>query len=131
MAVKVKLNLNFAGREYLHFPVSGLPPTPLGEPQINFPGLTPLWGGLPPTWTGGWFPMDWVVQADGVWSLWDTVTGLPTHARVLVGGPDPDLPVVPLCVTLPVGTASFELRLVSDVEVIIRTSPTVIVVSPS
>jgi len=110
----VKLNLDHAGREYFHFPVSGLPAFPSGMEAL-FPPAT------------AWVAMEWVIVTDGVWSVWDGVTGLPTHARILVAGPDAtsgaDVILAAGSTTIP------KFRLASDPEIIIRTSPAMIVVS--
>jgi hypothetical protein len=115
----VKLKLDHAGREYFHFPVSGLPATLVGVLQILFPPAT------------NWVDMEWVVS-DGttpnpVWSVWDGITGLPTHVRILVAGPDVGSAGG---VVLAAGSTTIpKFRLASDPEVIIRTSPASIVVS--
>jgi hypothetical protein len=112
--VAVKVKLNHAGREYLHYPVTGLPST-FGALQVRFPPAT------------DWVTMDWVITTAGVWSVWDGHTGLPTHARVLVAGPDVGEGGG---VVLATGSSTIpELRLDSDPEVIIRTSPAVILVT--
>lgn len=114
MTVKVKLN--HEGREYLHYPVSGLPVdfTDSESMEIQFPPST------------DWVEMDWVILTDGLWSVWDGVTGLPTHARILLAGPDYSGSTGG--VILPSGTTIPELRFLSDPEVIIRTSPVAIVI---
>lgn len=112
----VKLNLDAAGREYIKFPVTSLPV--IGGPmEINFP----------PALT--WVAMEWVTQnaVTGAWSVWDGVTGLPTHARILVSGPNAPAGA---SVVLAAGTSTTpKLRLTSAPEVIVRTSLAVIVVS--
>lgn len=112
MVVKVKLS--HEGREYLHFPVSGLPDPLEGPMEILFPPST------------DWVEMEWVISVDEVWEVWDGVTGLPTHARILVAGPDVD---VGSGVALASGTTLPQLRLTSDPEIIVRVSPASIVVS--
>ena len=110
----VKLKLDHAGREYFHLPVSGLPASPSGMEAL-FPLATV------------WWPMEWVITTAGVWSVWDGVTGLPTHARILVAGPDVGSSGG---VVLAAGSSTTpKFRLASDPEVIIRTSPASIVVS--
>jgi hypothetical protein len=113
MAVRVKLNL--AGREYLHFPVSGLPSPVTGHMEIRFP----------PSAT--WVEMDWVVETnDGSFSVWNGI-GAPTHVRVLVAGPN--VGSVGGVVLAAGSSTTPQLRLTSAPEVIIRTSPAVILVS--
>ena len=110
----VRLNLDRAGMEYFHFPVSGLPASP-GGMEALFPPAT------------AWVAMQWVITTAGVWSVWDGVTGLPTHARILVAGPDAGAGAD---VVLPAGSSTIpKLRLASVPEIIIRTSPASIVVS--
>jgi hypothetical protein len=110
-----KLNLDRAGREYFHFPASGLPATLTGEMEALFPPAT------------SWVAMEWVISTAGVWSVWDGATGLPTHARILVAGPDVGSSGG---VVLAAGSTTIpKFRLASDPEVIIRTSPASIVVS--
>ena len=110
----VRLNLDHAGMEYFHFPVSGLPASPSGMEAL-FPPAT------------AWVAMQWVITTDGVWSVWDGVTGLPTHARILVAGPDAGAGAD---VVLPAGSSTIpKFRLASAPEIIIRTSPASIVVS--
>jgi len=111
----VKVTLNHAGREYLHFPVTGLPVGLTGQMEILFPPAT------------AWVAMEWVTQTAGVWSVWDGVTGLPTHARILVAGPDV---AASGAVVLAASSATTpDLRLTSAPEVIVRASPAVIIVS--
>jgi hypothetical protein len=113
----VKLKLDHAGREYFHFPVSGLS----GDLDLSG-GIEAL---LPPATS--WEAMEWVISTAGVWSVWDGVTGLPTHARILLAGPDVGSSGG---VVLPAGsTTTPKFRLASDPQVIIRTSPASIVVS--
>jgi hypothetical protein len=111
----VKLKLDHAGREYFHFPASGLPADLTGEMEALFPPAT------------SWVAMEWVINTAGVWSVWDGHTGLPTHARILVAGPDAsgggDVVLAAGSSTTP------KFRLTSDPEIIIRTSPASIVVS--
>jgi len=111
----VKLKLDHAGREYFHYPVSGLPADLTGGMEALFPPATT------------WVAMEWVIITAGVWSVWDGVTGLPTHARILVAGPDVGSSGG---VVLAAGSSTTpKFRLASDPEVIIRTSPASIVVS--
>lgn len=113
MTVKVKIN--HAGREYLHWPVSGLPAGFTGNMEILFPPAT------------AWVAMVWVINTGGVWSVWNGATGLPTHARVLVAGPDAPAGAD---VVLTAGSSTLpDLRLASAPEIIVRTSPAIIVVS--
>ena len=120
MPVKVKLNKE--GREYLHYPVSGLP-VDLTLSEIMEIRLNPA---------PEWVDMEWVNTSNpsnptiGLWSVWNGITGLPTHARVLLAGPNAG---VTNGVILPLGTTIAELRLLSNPEVVIRDSPVVIVVS--
>lgn len=117
MAVKVKLNRE--GREYLHYPVSGLPIDLTLNEVFEFRASEETL----------WFSMEWVILADpvnNVWSVWDGVTGTPTHARILLAGPDGGFTTG---VILPLGTTLAELRFLSDPEVVIRDSPVVIIVS--
>jgi hypothetical protein len=118
MATKVMLN--HAGKEYFHVPVTGLPSDWAGgdgEMQIRFP----------PSST--WVAMEWCLQdpTTGLWSTWDGHTGLPTHSRVLIGGPDSSGATI----TLALGSFIPEMKLSDDPEVIIRTSPVVVVVFSS
>lgn len=111
----VKLKLDYEGREYFHYPVSGLPATLTGEMEVLFPPAT------------DWVAMEWVITTAGVWSVWDGATGLPTHARILVAGPDVGSSGG---VVLAAGSSTTpKFRLTSDPEVIIRTSLASIVVS--
>lgn len=111
-----KLKLKHEAREYLHFPVFEVPPDLTGNLEIRFPPDTE------------WTPMEWVTLVARVWSVWDGITGLPTHARVLVAGPDID-PAGGIA--LPLGDNSRpEMRLASNPEVIIRTSTVTVVVLP-
>ena len=116
-----KLMLNHAGKEYLHFPVTGLPSNWVGASgamMIRFP----------PSVT--WVAMEWAIQnaTTGLWSVWNGVTGLPTHARVLLAGPDATAGGT---VVLGLGSFMPELMLASAPEVIVRTSPAVVVVFSS
>lgn len=114
MAIKVKLN--HAGREYLHYPVSNLPPNFTETMQIRFPPATI------------WETMEWVIQnqTTKIWSVWDTITGLPTHARILIAGPNVGNAGG---VVLPIGDGTTpEFRFINNPEVIIRPSPVVIVI---
>lgn len=112
-----KVMLNHAAKEYLHFPVSGLP-IGFGAMLIRFP----------PSAT--WVAMEWAVldAATGLWSVWNGVTGLPTHARVLIAGPDATAGGT---VVLALGSFMPEVQLASAPEVIVRTSPSVVVVFSS
>jgi hypothetical protein len=117
----VKLKLDHAGREYFHYPVSSLPGDLSGGMEALFPPAT------------SWVAADWAISsnpgdpANGVWSVWDGVTGLPTHVRILVAGPDVGSSGG---VVLAAGsTTTPKFRLISDPEVIIRTSLASIVVS--
>jgi hypothetical protein len=117
----VKLKLDHAGREYYHFPVSSLPADLSGGMEVLFPPAT------------SWVAADWVVSsnpgdpANGVWSVWDGVTGLPTHVRILVAGPDAGgsggTVLAAGSTTIP------KFQLVSDPQIFIRPSPASIVVS--
>lgn len=114
----VKIKLNHAGQEYFHVPISGLPSDWVGangNMAIRFPPAS------------DWADMEWVIQdpTTGLWSVWDGITGLPTHSRVLIGGPDSSTPTIGLTL----GAFIPEMKLDSDPEVIIRTSPAVVVVS--
>lgn len=118
MAVKVMLN--HSGKEYFHVPVTGLPSDWVGADgnmQIRFPPAT------------GWTDMEWAVldSTTGLWTVWDGATGLPTHSRVLIGGPDSSGATIALAL----GSATPEMKLSSAPEVIIRTSPAVVVVFSS
>ena len=118
MATKVMLN--HSGKEYFHVPVTGLPSDWVGadgEMQIRFP----------PSST--WVAMEWVVldSSTGLWSVWDGVTGLPTHSRVLIGGPDTSGATI----SLALGSFIPEMKLTDAPEVVIRTSPAVVVVFSS
>ena len=117
----VKFKLDHAGREYFHFPVSSLPADLTGGMEALYPPAT------------SWEATDWAISSNpgdpsnGVWSVWDGVTGLPTHARILVAGPDAGAGAD---VVLPAGSSTIpKLRLASVPEIIIRTSPASIVVS--
>ncbi|MGV8972713.1 MAG: hypothetical protein ACOH10_10360 [Rhodoglobus sp.] len=110
------LKLNHEGREYLHFPVSHLPANIAGGMEIRFPPAT------------AWTPTEWVTVDGDVWSVWDGVSGLPSHIRVLVSGPDIDAGTG---IGLVLGkNGPPETRLTSAPEVIIRTSPTSVTVIP-
>lgn len=120
MTIKVKLKST--GREYLHYPVSGLP-TDLTDSEIMeiiFPPET------------NWVEMEWVINSNpanlalGLWSVWDGVTDLPTHSRILLAGPDAGFTEG---VILPMGSTYPDLRFLSSPEVIVRDSPVVIVVT--
>jgi len=117
----VKFKLDHAGREYFHFPVSGLPGGLSGGGEMLFPPATT------------WEAMEWVIStnpgdpANGVWSVWDGITGLPTHARILVAGPD--VGSVGGVVLAAGSTTIPKFRLASNPEVIIRPSPASIVIS--
>jgi len=117
----VKFKLDHAGREYFHFPVSSLPADLTGGMEALYPPAT------------SWEATEWAISsnpgdpANGVWSVWDGITGLPTHVRILVAGPDVGSTGG---VVLAAGsTTTPKFRLASDPEVIIRTSPVSIVVS--
>jgi hypothetical protein len=98
--VATKVTLNKAAREFLHFPVTGLPDSP-GVIQVRF------------TATSEWEDTEWVG------------TGSSRTAIILVAGPDADPGTA---VVLPVGSYTPQLRLIDDPEIVIRTAPSVILV---